>query len=308
MALGALGGAAASCELVIDTSHLDSQTDASVDGSRGDATIPREGGDRSARDVAHGDGRADAGSDTGSDGPQADARCPGKAGPKMVRVGAYCIDSTEVTGADYAAFVKADAGTSLEPPQCAWKNGSYDNGGSWSLVNGDAGPAGNVDWCDAYVYCRWAGKRLCGDVGGGAVPYGAFADPAHDQWFAACEGPGATRYPYGSTFNAGACNGRLADGGYPEGATTYTIEPVRSRSTCQGGYPGIFDMSGNAAEWEDCCDESMGGDAAAQTCLYRGGSANSDSMELSCPSGMSFGTAYRRDQWTDDLGFRCCSP
>jgi formylglycine-generating enzyme required for sulfatase activity len=312
LALGAFGGAIASCELAIDTSHLDSETDASVppgDGSRSDATMPREGGDRGAKDVANRDGPSDVRSEAPSDAPAVDALCPGEAGPAMVRVGAYCIDSTEVTGADYLLFVDADAGASLEPPQCSWKKGRYDNGGSWTIAtNGPNGPAGYVDWCDAYVYCKWAGKRLCGNIGGGSVPYGAYADPKRDQWFAACEGRDATNYPYGNTFDPTACNGLLTDGSYPDGATMYTVEPVKSRITCQGGYPGIFDMSGNAAEWEDCCDESEGGDASAQPCRYRGGSANSDKAELECTSGMSFGSVYRRSSGTDDLGFRCCSP
>jgi formylglycine-generating enzyme required for sulfatase activity len=299
IALGVLGAASTSCELLFNTSHLDSETDASVPadgGPRHDASSGGDSSDHTGHDAAPGDAL------------QKDAPCPGKAGPTMVHAGSYCIDSTEVTGADYMAFLQADAGTRLEPSQCAWKKGRYDNGGSWTLVNGLQGPAGNVDWCDAYVYCKWAGKRLCGDIGGGSVPYDAYADRAHDQWFAACSGPDAAVYPYGNTFDQDTCNGLLADGGYPGGASTYTVEPVMSRVACQGGYPGIFDMSGNAAEWEDCCDESEGGDPASQPCRYRGGSANSDQAHLECAAGMSFFNLYDRSASTDDLGFRCCAP
>jgi sulfatase modifying factor 1 len=299
IAMSVLAGTLVSCELLINTSHLDSETDASS---------PDEGGKGSDAGVHHdGDARDAARSDGHSDVLAADASCPNGHGPKMIRVGTYCIDSTEVTGADYAAFVEAGTGTSLEPPECAWKNGSWDNGGEWTLVNGPTGPAGDVDWCDAYVYCKWAGKRLCGAIDGGSVPYDSYADETKDQWFAACGGADATAYPYGNEFDQSACNGLLADGGYPDGATTYTVEPVASKKTCQGGYPGIFDMSGNVAEWEDCCDVSSGGDAAAQPCRYRGGSAHSSEDELTCATGESFGVPYDRGRHDDDLGFRCCS-
>jgi sulfatase modifying factor 1 len=295
-----------SCELLVDTKHLDSQTGATTvtdGGTDADGTI--------STDVGSPDSHASV--DVGVDGPAIpessvlgdssvgsdDGPCREAAGPVMVRAGSYCIDSTEVTGADYAAFLGTDAGGGLEPPQCAWKHGSYDNGG---MVNGDAGPAGNVDWCDAYVYCLWAGKRLCGAIGGGSAPYGAFADASVNQWFAACGGSLGHAYPYGATFEPAACNGD------PDGSSDYTVFPVATFPGCVGGYPGLFDMSGNAAEWEDSCDESGGGDASAQPCHYRGGSAHSDPSELSCANPMGFGMPYARSSKTDDLGFRCCSP
>jgi sulfatase modifying factor 1 len=280
LGLGIVAGTLLSCELLINTSDLDSKTDAGE---------PREGG------------RSDAAAESSA----SDGECPKKAGPAMVRAGSFCIDRTEVTGADYAAFVATDAGGSLEPPQCTWKHGKYDNGG---LVNGESGPAGDVDWCDAYVYCKWAGKRLCGAIGGGPAPYDSYKNASVDQWFSACSGPKHDLYPYGPTFEQARCNGLLEDGGYPDGASTYTVLPVGSKPECVGGYPGIFDMSGNVAEWEDSCDDGEGGDAAAQPCNYRGGSAHSGETELSCPNQASFSQNYARSRSTDDLGFRCCGP
>jgi formylglycine-generating enzyme len=294
-----------SCELLVNTNGL-SETDASapIDGSHADGRVSDGGssegsmpGDSSDRKTTDAIAR---------DAPSGDAPCPGEAGPKMVRVGSYCIDSTEVTGADYAAFVATDAGGSFAPPACAWKQGDYQNPGG--IINGADGPAGDVDWCDAYVYCKWAGKRLCGAIGGGSVPFAEYADAVVDQWFAACGGTKHLAYPYGNAFDEDKCNGLLADGGYPGGASTYTIVAVTDNPGCVGGYPGIYDMSGNAAEWEDSCDESGGGDAAAQPCHYRGGSAHSDSTQLACAYPFSFGNPQPRRYQTDDLGFRCCAP
>jgi formylglycine-generating enzyme len=307
-AVSALGGALVSCELLINTSHLDANLDASTssEGGRDDGARPGDGGHRS--DGAAHDAKMGGPEGGPSDGPEKDAPCPGKAGPTMIRVGSYCIDSTEVTGADFTAFLAAEAGAALEPAECAWKHGQY-NAERVPTINGNTGPAGNVDWCDAYVYCRWAGKRLCGRIDGGSVAFADYTDPTRDQWFSACGGADSTVYPYGNAFSEDACNGRLADGGYPGGATQYTVEPVKSKATCQGGYPGIYDMSGNAGEWEDCCEDGGGGsDAAADICRDRGGSANSNETELMCMSGMSIPGTYSRASWTDDLGFRCCSP
>jgi sulfatase modifying factor 1 len=275
------------CELVIDASHLD--TGSGTDGGL-DAKVDAPFGD------APGEGAV-----------PLDAACPGEAGPSMVRVGAYCIDRTEVTNRDYQMFLGSDAGPS--PPQCAWKQ-NYDHDGGWAPPNlGPTAPAGNVDWCDAYVYCRWAGKRLCGNPSGGSVPYNSYSDPASDEWYAACAGPDASTYPYGNTFNETTCNGLLADGGYPDGAGSYTVEPVANRASCQGAYPGIFDLSGNVSEWEDCCDDQVTDAAVAdQLCRNRGGSAHSDVQHLRCDAPEGLGNAYARQSYTDDLGFRCCSP
>src|SRR5690348_1197407 len=74
------------------------------------------------------DYRADPGSLDGGavDGGEVDSGatstgCPGDAGPRPVRVDdGYCIDSTEVTKADYAAFLgAAGGGLPRQPPACS---------------------------------------------------------------------------------------------------------------------------------------------------------------------------------------------
>ena len=283
------------CELFVNTGDIDTATDASKADTGADRGVAPDGS-----------------SDATAEGLSGDAACPGEAGPSMIRVGDYCIDSTEVTNADYQAFLAFESANPavIQPPtQCAWKGTDNDHDGGWQPgVPGATQPAGNVDWCDAYMYCTFAGKRLCGNINGGSTPFQDFTDSAMDQWYAACSGQDASAYPYSDTFDEKACNGELEDGGYPDGESSYHVEPVENRQTCQGAYAGVYDLSGNVAEWEDCCDESEGGAAADQRCRSRGGSAHSDLTGLRCDGPSLGGAPYTRSFSTDDLGFRCCSP
>ena len=47
--------------------------------------------------------------------------CPGTSGPVMVDVGGYCIDSTEVTRAQYDQFLQSSPSTGGQPAECAWR-------------------------------------------------------------------------------------------------------------------------------------------------------------------------------------------
>lgn len=72
--------------------------------------------------------------------------------------GAYCMDATEVTNADYAAFLAANPPTSGQVAWCAW-NTSYLPPFGWPATGKENHPVVRVDWCDARAYCKWAGKR-----------------------------------------------------------------------------------------------------------------------------------------------------
>ena len=103
---------------------------------------------------------------------------------------------------------------------------------------------------------------------------------------------GGTRaYPYRDTLDDAACN-----------KTTATV-PVGSKATCEGGFPGLFDLSGNVREWEDSCD---GMTDRSDICRARGGSIFSyGGAYLSCGFGDTGGRAARDDnKWF--AGFRCC--
>ena len=148
---------------------------------------------------------------------------------------AYCIDTTEVTNADYQEFLAAavtPASLQLPMPACQGQNDFIPrdgNGNAVALVPGQENfPVDQVNWCDAYAYCTWAGKRLCGQIGGGPLAEGATEMNASlAQWYAACSRGGSRVYPYGDTFDTTTCGGGGAGAGSP-------IGPVAQRSGCVG--------------------------------------------------------------------------
>lgn len=226
--------------------------------------------------------------------PDTSFACPmGTKGPTMINVGGYCVDATEVTTAQYSVFLVAKGSdTSGQSAACAW-NTSY-TPLYWPQTGLETHPVMGVDWCDAYAYCAWAGKRLCGKIGGGAAAFASPSSATESQWYAACTQSGARTYPYGASFVAAACQ----DG---------TIKPPRTapagtKLACDGGYAGVLDMSGNIQEWEDSCDGATG---SADNCRVRGGMIYDDTPSaLACASGR----ALARNTRNDHTGFRCCSP
>ena len=117
------------------------------------------------------------------------APCAGTGGPAMVMLPeGYCIDSTEVTRAQYQTWLDTNPPTSGQGFDCDW-NTSYApdadcmNAAEVCSTGCDAHPQVCVDWCDAYAYCRAVGKRLCGKIGGGANGYDDSNDASLSQWF-----------------------------------------------------------------------------------------------------------------------------
>ena len=212
----------------------------------------------------------------------------------------YCIDATEVTNEHYADFLDATPGLDGLPAACAFKS-SFVPGGVWPADVAEL-PVTHVDWCDAWAYCAWAGKQLCGDVEGGAVPYADFSK-SNNAWFTACSNDGTTTYPYGSTFDSGACVGTDYDGlaGY-QPATDVAHAPGSARR-CRNSsteLASLSDMSGNVAEWEDSCDATTG---SQDLCRLRGSSFRlGQATTMRCSSA---GPSTRNAR-ASFIGFRCC--
>lgn len=251
---------------------------------------------------------------SGIDGGAGSAGCPTGKGPVMVNVGAFCVDTTEVTQAHYAAFLAAKGSDTTGQPakECSW-NTSYqpalfatgtaeaNNTGCNAFAPYDPAkrpeyPVSCMDWCDARAYCEWAGKRLCGGMGGGPVnPILSPADPTAAEWpFVATNG-GVDTSPYGPY----DVNSKCVTGQVP-------IEPVKSRPACHGKpapYDAVFDLSGNVAELADDCDPGWGAGGPTAECAAHGGDSGSS---VSQARWISYEKVKRNAVWSR-VGFRCCA-
>jgi sulfatase modifying factor 1 len=277
------------CSALVDFKGL---TGDGADGAaRSDASTAaadgQAGGDAASPDDAT------TGSSDGAPPDEAGFTCPAALhGPPLVVVDSYCIDQTEVTNKQYLAFLAANVDPKTQPGFCSW-NGTF--APSCGMLLSNDMPVACVDWCDAYAFCAWAGKRLCGRIGGGAVDKAGAGDPNAGQWYRACSHAGTRAFPYGNAYMPGACcdiSSSMA------GART-----VATSSKCVGGYPGIYDMNGNVNEWEDSCTGSSG---MSDQCLIRGGAFDDSFANEACAVAMN--ASQFRSQADPTIGIRCCAP
>jgi formylglycine-generating enzyme len=234
--------------------------------------------------------------------------------------GTFLIDKNEVSNEDYTLFLAASPSLDLAPmPQCE-KNVSFLPGepteegwggaaaidharvacDAWKQAdNEDNKPVACVDWCDAAAYCKWANKRLCGKIGGADYIYGndVHADASVSEWHAACAGSPEKAFPYGDTYESSFCNDV---GNRPQ--------PLDAFPMCEGGYPGIFNMSANVGEWENACSD-FNSPEHEQNCLIRGGTYYKE-PQPDVPDGDRQCRAFRdnpRFVIGNGVGFRCCA-
>jgi formylglycine-generating enzyme required for sulfatase activity len=274
-----------------DASTGDETHDASADAPR-EASNDASDGPRPIVD-APADGIAEGAPDSPIDPCRLDG---GKPGILIAASGGdFCIDATEVSNGEYLKFLQAqpDGGAPGQPSYCSWNSNLAPNDATWPRPGFDDFPVANVDWCDAFAYCKWAGKRLCGRIGGGPVADIRATDATQSQWYLACAGPSGALYPYPGTYDPHACNG------VENMSPPAPIEVGRTKS-CEGNAPGLFDMSGNVYEWIDSCEASMGSN---DYCRMMGGGYSSPSYELAC----SYRATNTRDHFLPNVGFRCCT-
>jgi sulfatase modifying factor 1 len=106
---------------------------------------------------------------------------------------------------------------------------------------------------------------------------------------------GARTFPYGATYQAGACNVQMLSP--PAGSTS----AAGTTAGCQGGYDGLYDMVGNVEEWIDACGQSP---ALGDSCALAGGSFAPAAAQPNCTDTV---TEDRRLSIFGVRGFRCCS-
>lgn len=226
--------------------------------------------------------------------------------------GSYCIDAYEVTKLEYDVFLGANPVLPSLPPACAGNN--YRPSSDWPYTEGRV-PVNYVDWCDAYAYCAYSGKHLCGRIGGGSNPPDAWADELQSEWFNACTGQGVNEYPYGHSYSDICVGGDPAEPFYIR--VLPPMPPFFPAATCEGGVSDLFNMSGNVAEWEDSCEPVVvrPGEPPVESCRIRGGSRASaiptptdgnagNDRELQCD--VDAPLKPRRDNTDPNVGFRCC--
>ncbi len=245
-------------------------------------------------------------------GQCADHCPPSLHGPALVQIptpsgGIMCIDATEVSRAQYTEFVTDKAGdASGQAAECAWNlyftPPEYCVDHLYEVLNPDNHPQECVDWCDATAFCSWAGKRLCGGLDQSSVATADLADATKDEWFNACSSGGVNPYPFGSTCQTSPCVwGGIASA------------EVGQYDGCQasGAYAGVFDLSGNVAEWEDSCNGTTG---TTDLCQTRGSRYGHNVGDCISANEQGFGKCSYVNQ-PDTLvmrqlagpGFRCCA-
>ena len=138
-------------------------------------------------------------------------------------------------------------------------------------------PWSGVTMAEATAACAAGGKRLCTGA----------------EWRVACQGPAATAYPYGASYEATACNGVDANIGKPL--------PTGRKAGCAGGDAGLFDMSGNLREWTN---DKRGTTSGKSIYVVRGGAYHTPGPGMSCAFDLSQAV---EDVVLPAVGFRCCS-
>lgn len=240
----------------------------------------------------------------------------------------FYIDRTEVTMREYADWALSEPSLEGQDGRCVWNQSYKPTERAFQLMGegcdsmvwldwlNDATdhpdyPANCMDWCDALAYCRAQGKRLCGGTNGEAITRAYdgligmdFNDPQRSEWFAACTaGDIDRRFPYGPNAQLDTCVDSLVLDG--ECTTGRQDRANVGTPACEGGIPGLHDMSGNVWEWVDACYADAA-EVANHECVNVGGSYLAcTEPELSCyHDGMRIAVRFQQDRTT---GFRCCT-
>ena len=196
-----------------------------------------------------------------------------------VPVGAFWIDRTEVTNAQYRQCV--DAGGCIEPQE----KRSHTRESYYGNPEYDDYPVVNVSWQQARAYAEWVGGRL----------------PTEAEWEYAARGAAGSTYPWGEELP----NERLLNYINNVGDTTQVGEHPEGAS-----WVGSLDMSGNVFEWTSSLFQPYPYDLAdgreeleaAGARVLRGGAFHDKPRWVRCASRNNYTPAG----WNVDWGFRVC--
>lgn len=188
-----------------------------------------------------------------------------------VELPGFWMDRYEVTIEQYQVCVSSGPGRTCQAIDLSYQP---------KLIDNAQKPQVGVNWYDAVYFCNTRSARL----------------PTETEWEYAAKGPQGFLFPWGNTFveaNAGPL-----DGTYPVGSL------LKNKS-----WAGIYDLSGNAAEWVDALARPylsstnwpLGFPVDDTARVARGGSWANRSFHLT--------TFYRQFFSPDDqdqtVGFRC---
>ncbi|NJB85548.1 sulfatase modifying factor 1 [Lewinella marina] len=213
--------------------------------------------------------------------------------------GGYFMDETEVTTADFAAFVTA-TGYTTEADSFGW-SGVFNletlswepvTGANWKFPQGPDAPAARPDepvtqvsLRDARAYATWAGKRL----------------PTEEEWmYAATQGEENRSFPWGAEMLPdGEYRGNWWQGPFPyENRVEDGYVGVAAVKQFPASDNGLYDIAGNVWEWTDSERKETG------ESIIKGGS-------FLCSTSYCTGFNLQQRQFTpadsglNHLGFRC---
>jgi formylglycine-generating enzyme required for sulfatase activity len=152
---------------------------------------------------------------------------------------------------------------------------------------------------DGEAWCRDHDKRLCRE----------------DEWLAACMGAERRSFPYGDAYEAGRCNDDKtwrapkwsalrqwpAEVAEREAARLDQSEAAGQRADCKSD-AGVFDLSGNAAEWVVRTeDNDTNHDHVVKGCYWA-----RCFRPPHIPSCDYVNFAHRSEERSYEMGFRCC--
>lgn len=276
--------------------------DGSVAGSGGTSNGGTSNGGTSNGGTSNGgtSGSANGGTSNGGSAG-ASTECGAFLGGPMVAIPnkGYCVDATEVKREHYQSYLD-DVGSTPPPqePRCEWNTTTLPPSYLFTPeATKPEDPIRGINFCQAVSYCNWAGKRLCGKIGGGELDPASGGDTNVDQFYVACSHDGIQKFPYGVAYVANTCNDSKGNIG-PNGQAG-----AGSLPGCEGGYPGLFDMSGNVQEWIDQCE--LASTPNATQCIMKGGCWNFDGGAQSAVH-CSFGQLGSVTGNAPQNGFRCC--